>query len=421
MRLSGLLGLAGLSKGGGEPSNKRQKRTDVLDSLGLGGPAKRVASLSAPGLKGSSSPASSASASKSAASAVSGLSGSDADKEALRQWLAGEDPEKATKDEAKMEEPQVAPDAGAEAAAATEAEAPPAVTSESSSVARCPVKLCANWRDSFAQATDRWAVEKDSLRGFYFHSEQGLFFEWDQRAGLLFQYFFNSGRGSEVRTVPAGDELPERSPIWSSDCPETHAEVWEVLPLPPTDPAAKASEEAAEPSASSGASVDADRQVEQEAASKDSSDDAGAPAATAKNTVESLIAAATSTVEALMAPPPLPVKRKKRPPVPAMAPPPASLDDDDDDPRLPGESDMEAPVMGCAGPPPAASSSSAATSKAAVEEEEDDGSRPLMFDDSDDEVGNLADLADDCALPAAPAEKAEPSAADLDLDMFAGL
>ena len=37
----------------------------------------------------------------------------------------------------------------------------------------------------------------------------------------------------------------------------------------------------------------------------------------------------------------------------------------------------------------------------------------------DEEAGDLA--SEDCALPAAPADKAEPSAADLDLDMFLGV
>jgi len=41
-----------------------------------------------------------------------------------------------------------------------------------------------------------------------------------------------------------------------------------------------------------------------------------------------------------------------------------------------------------------------------------------MMDD-DEEVTDLA--AEDAALPEAPTEKAEPSALDLELDMFAGL
>ncbi|CAE7552893.1 unnamed protein product, partial [Symbiodinium natans] len=124
---------------------------------------------------------------------------------------------------------------------------------------------------------------------------------------------------------------------------------------------------------------------------------------------------------------------KVLPPVPVMvaAPPPPGDDDDDDDDddlRLPGEAQpmliMEAqpmPIMGCEGPPqslPASSLFSAREWEEEEEAEENDIAGSFVLDE-DEEAGDLA--SEDCALPAAPADKAEPSAADLDLDMFADM
>ncbi|CAK9057739.1 unnamed protein product, partial [Durusdinium trenchii] len=172
MRLNSLLGL-GLAKADKEP--KRQKRSDVLDSLGLGTKAPQAPKKD-PGAKCSPD-------------------------EEMRRWLQDE----------------VAPEEGK--ADGVE----PAHSSE-----QTPERL-PEWQLAFAKAKDRW--DSTGERCFYHHSENNLYFEWDQGAGLLFQYF--------VEEVASNQRLPERAPIWSAECPETHAEVWEVLPLPPTDPNAQ--------------------------------------------------------------------------------------------------------------------------------------------------------------------------------------
>jgi len=91
-----------------------------------------------------------------------------------------------------------------------------------------------DWKDPFVTAKDTWEIDASTLRGKFWLSSKDLFFEWHQREGTLFQYF-------------PGEEEPH--PIWSSACPDTHKEVWEELPLPPTDPAAAAKPEAPEPAA----------------------------------------------------------------------------------------------------------------------------------------------------------------------------
>jgi len=362
MRLNALLGLGGLGGRKSEkPEAKRHKRLDVLESLGIDQNAR-----------GHPATPSSSSAKK----AVQSLSGSSSDKEELRKWLAGEDVatgHASDKDPAAGAEPDAAaPDA------ADEVEADAAVDSATPAAATEPVKSprpVINWREAFSKAQDRWDVVEDGARCYYHHSDKGLFFEWDQQTGVLFQYFFGTG---EARSVPVGDDdLPERGPIWSSECPETHAEVWEVLPLPPTDPRAKA--------------------------------DLDMPSTEGGQTSES----------AEMPPPPVKKRKKTLPPVPVMASAapagPADGDDDDDDLQLPAEAEPATPVLGCEGPPPAPSSSS--VSAQPEEEEELEGQVGSFVLDEDEEAADLA--SEDCALPAAPADKAEPSAADLDLDMFA--
>ncbi|CAE7829037.1 unnamed protein product, partial [Symbiodinium necroappetens] len=160
---------------------------------------------------------------------------SSSDKEELRKWLAGEDVagHALDKDPAAGAEPDAAaPLPAAQNAAENAAEADAAaaaVDSATPSVATEPVKSprpVINWREAFSKAQDRWDVVEGGARCYYHHSDKGLFFEWDQQTGVLFQYFFGAG---EARSVPVGDDdLPERGPIWSSECPDTHAEVWEV-------------------------------------------------------------------------------------------------------------------------------------------------------------------------------------------------
>ena len=323
MRLNSLLGLGGLGRKSEKPAeSKRHKRLDVLESLGVG--------QSATGQKPTTR--------SSARDAVQSLSGSSSDKEELRKWLAGEDtassaaadvPAPSPAEDAQADAPAEAQDAAASDAVpenlphATAAE-PQSATVEMDTKA-VPRPLI-NWREAFTKAKDQWAVAEGGARCFYHLSDKGLFFEWDQQAGLLFQYFFGNG---EERSVPVGDdELPERGPIWSSECPDTHSEVWEVLPLPPTDPSAKVTD----------AIVQEDLQTLQ------------TPSA----------AGGESPKEAEEAAPPPSKKRKKPlPPVPVMAPAStADGDDDDDDLRLPGDAEPIPAVLGCEGPPAQSSSSS---------------------------------------------------------------
>ena len=262
--------------------------------------------------------------------------------------------------------------------AADEAEADAGVDSATPSAGAEPVnspRPVINWREAFSKAQDRWDVVEGGARCYYHHSDKGLFFEWDQQTGVLFQYFFGT---DEARSVPVGDDdLPERGAIWSSECPDTHAEVWEVLPLPPTDPRAKA--------------------------------DLDMP----------------STASASEMPPPHTKKRKKTlPPVPVMSavsggPAVPADDDDDDDLRLPEEAEHTGPVLGCEGPPAPAPTASSIRAEEEVDEEEEEAPVGSFVLDEDEEAADLA--SEDCALPAAPVDKAEPSAADLDLDMFAGM
>jgi len=373
-------------------------------------------------------------AAASAASAVGRLSGSDADKEALRQWLSGDEP-KMAKEETSSSKESVEPgnesvqDDGKDSSSAAAGASSEDGAAASRQTPIPSAKFGANWRDAFANAQDRWEVDDKTLRGVYFHSETGLYFEWDQRGGVLFQYFFDSGQGSGDRVVAASKEdLPERAPVWSAECPEMHAEVWEVLPLPPSDPAAQKTE-AAEPaevsSTESGTlpgdsaqdlptAVEASPATVEDSPARDEDSPASTPATPEGNRLKDSL---------LMAPPPPPgPKRKKLPPVPAMpsvgsSSASAANRAATDEPKLPGEDEGDfviGPVMGCAPAPPPVSSSS--SSRAAQDDDdEDDGARPLIFDD-DEEVADLA--AEDTALPEAPAERVEPTAMDLDLDMF---
>ncbi|CAE7261700.1 PTAC2 [Symbiodinium sp. KB8] len=366
MRLNALLGLGGLAgrKSEKPPEAKRHKRLDVLESLGIDQNAR-------------GHPATSSSSSK---KAVQSLSGSSSDKEELRKWLAGGDVGTSA-------EPDVAaPLPAAAENAADEAEADAGVDSATPSAGTEPVnspRPVINWREAFSKAQDRWDVVEGGARCYYHHSDKGLFFEWDQQTGVLFQYFFGT---DEARSVPVGDDdLPERGAIWSSECPDTHAEVWEVLPLPPTDPRAKA---------------DLD--------------------------MPSMASAGQTSESASEMPPPHTKKRKKTlPPVPVMSAAPGGPavpadDDDDDDLRLPDEAEQTGPVLGCEGPPAPAPTASPIRAEVDEDEEEEEGAQVGSFVlDEDEEAADLA--SEDCALPAAPADKAEPSAADLDLDMFAGM
>lgn len=75
---------------------------------------------------------------------------------------------------------------------------------------------------AFIDARDRWKIDGETLKGFYLHSATGQLFSWDQPRGLLYEY----DRGSGDCVV-----------VWAACNPQQNAEIWAVLPLPPTDPA----------------------------------------------------------------------------------------------------------------------------------------------------------------------------------------
>ncbi|CAE7277122.1 unnamed protein product [Symbiodinium sp. CCMP2456] len=75
---------------------------------------------------------------------------------------------------------------------------------------------------AFADARDCWKIDAETLKGFYLHSPTGQLFSWDQAQGVLYEYLRESG---------------ECKPVWAAGAPHMSAEIWTVLPLPPTDPA----------------------------------------------------------------------------------------------------------------------------------------------------------------------------------------
>jgi len=77
-------------------------------------------------------------------------------------------------------------------------------------------------RRAFGNAKDRWQIDTASLKCFYLHSESGYLYIWNQPTGILYEYEQSTG---QCQTV------------WSSAVPQLNAELWMVLPLPPTDPA----------------------------------------------------------------------------------------------------------------------------------------------------------------------------------------
>mmetsp|Transcript_56335 Transcript_56335/g.104194 ORF Transcript_56335/g.104194 Transcript_56335/m.104194 type:complete len:372 (+) Transcript_56335:63-1178(+) len=368
----GLLGrVGGAQKAAAQPAAKRQKRADVLDSLGLGSAAG-----SGLGLGKSLSAASTATA-KPATNQKS------SDQKALQEWLAAE--ENST-------------------AASTPQEAPvqQSAEAEGGKVTEQPFEQpAADWRAPFAEATDRWFVEESSGRVRYFASDQKLYFEWEKEMGVLYQYF-------PEESQEATHSEPSKHPVWSADCPEMHAEVWEVLPLPPGAPTTEVRTLPPE--------EPADEELSRDIAEGESSEEAddGGMAEPVKAEAKPASAPAALASDASMMPPPA-VPRKRPAPPPTFAEAESSegsaassssakaLQEADDDVKMEGA--MQGPQL----------PSQQATE---AEEEEDDGGADvlqLLGDDSDDEpLGK-----EDCALPAAPSERVEPTAKDLELDMFA--
>jgi len=140
----------------------------------------------------------------------------------------------------------------------------------------------------FASAQDRWNVDEGSERCTYWHTETGCCFEWHQSVGILLQYAEKQENGNHAKF-----------PIWSLDCPEENAWIWDSLPLPPTDPASEQSieEEEHRPDPVSDCST-AELQGTSGTSEASSS---GAPLA---------VADAIAT----MLPPPVPLKKKKAEP-----------------------------------------------------------------------------------------------------------
>merc|ERR1712139_706006 len=114
--------------------------------------------------------------------------------------------------------------------------------------------------------------------------------EWHQSIGILLQYGDEDAKGE-----------PQKFPIWSLDCPEQSAWIWDTLPLPPTDPAAQqggvVGTEAEGAATASGSSSSTGNS----AASADPPTDMPPPPVPTKKALD-------------MPPPPLPLK--KRPPKP---------------------------------------------------------------------------------------------------------
>lgn len=75
---------------------------------------------------------------------------------------------------------------------------------------------------TFGDAKDRWKIDGRSMKGFYLHSESGYLYCWDQPRGILYEYEQDDG----VCHV-----------VWKAALPTVNAAIWQVLPLPPTDPA----------------------------------------------------------------------------------------------------------------------------------------------------------------------------------------
>merc|ERR1740129_811392 len=75
---------------------------------------------------------------------------------------------------------------------------------------------------AFADAKDRWKIDANTLKGFYLRGLTGQLYGWNQARGLLYEYDHVAGLCNV---------------IWAACTPHLNAEIWTVLPLPPTDPA----------------------------------------------------------------------------------------------------------------------------------------------------------------------------------------
>lgn len=219
------------------------------------------------------------------------------------------------------------------------------------------------WCKAFATAKDRWVVAEDGVRSFFWHTETGCCFEWDQEAATLFQY-------SEESKA----ELPSRLPVWSVEFPK-NAWIWETLPLPPTDMSAQITPQAGE-------GVEAQQD---------------SPSGVERSNSSQSVESSPSDRDLMPPPPGLPPKMRRKPTIPEH-----SLDH-----------------LDYAGPPDVVEKMPEDPVPKVIEPvrvdvvEEDD-------DDEDYDPAQAGPLAAEGSteLPAAPSEKAEPKATDLDLDIF---
>jgi hypothetical protein len=301
------------------------------------------------------------------------------------------------------------------------------------------------WRSIFSNAKDCWDIaDKEEGRGVFWHTESGCCFEWHQSIGMLLQFGEEDEQGK-----------PQKFPVWSLDCPEQSAWIWDTLPLPPTDPAA---------------------QPEDERPAVEAAGETAAPQLAAPE----MKSPAAGGMAGDMLPPPVPFKKRPRPEAVSKAPVALGDDDDDDGAAFTtvlddniwerrclalerraaakaasssATSSCSSSASGSASDAAAASCSSLASLAAvapggvaaalkAVEAssgssaEEQEGVRDLpappmdspdaraglLDDDSDEDAvpgaGPLASEGPAPVLPSAPADRAKPKACDLDLDMF---
>eukprot|EP00929_Paragymnodinium_shiwhaense_P112858 TRINITY_DN81123_c0_g1_i1.p1 TRINITY_DN81123_c0_g1~~TRINITY_DN81123_c0_g1_i1.p1 ORF type:complete len:490 (-),score=129.00 TRINITY_DN81123_c0_g1_i1:134-1603(-) len=77
-------------------------------------------------------------------------------------------------------------------------------------------------RQTFKDAKDQWKVDGATMKCLYLHSESGYLYCWDQPTGILYEYAPSTGQCQAV---------------WTAAVPQLNAELWTVLPMPPTDPA----------------------------------------------------------------------------------------------------------------------------------------------------------------------------------------
>lgn len=226
------------------------------------------------------------------------------------------------------------------------------------------------WEGAFVK-TDQWNIDIETQKSVLYLSERDLRFEWDHQAGRLFQYFADD-KPAGRKTAGATREL-----VWSSECPDVHVEVWESLPLPGD----------AHESSAVQPELDIEPRPEQLKDVREGVKVAvlEATAPHARPTRDQVDTCNTTA----MPPPPLPMKRRS------------------------SNTDMlDVPL----GPDLVRPANQVADTDHLCDATDEAASSVLsMLGGSDDEDTAPTEK---CELPSAPSEKAEPTALDLELDMF---